>query len=230
LALLGLAAAGCTTTGTTGSLRPAANATVAFESIDGPPAAVFRRLVQKLNEEAQARQVPIVSREQRAPYRVRGYVAIGIEKKRKRTVLSWVWDVYDASERRAVRLSGEETLAAADRDAWAGADDEALGRIARSGIEQLAAYLRTPPPASASPAPVEQSDDRGYTVAARDDFRPEASGIFRLFRSEPAGSAAADSAPASGAASSAEGIPVPRRRPGLTQQSRDRVAATASQS
>ena len=59
IAACGLGAAACTTTGS----RPGQNATVAFESIDGPPPATFRKLVQKLNEEAEARKVPVVSRE-----------------------------------------------------------------------------------------------------------------------------------------------------------------------
>ncbi len=225
LALLALGLAGCQTTGNGGpaaALPSGASPTIAFESIDGAPDAVFRKLVRKLNEEAEKRQVPVVTREGFAPYRIRGYVALGIEKKRKRTLISWVWDVYDAGERRAVRLTGEEVGKAAGRDdAWAVADDEMLSRIARNGIEQLAAYLHSPAanapvqtPAPDSPA---QPDDRGYAVASTDDFRPEASGIFRLFRSEaapetPAPSEASADLPPPG------DVPLPRRRPAKAGQ------------
>ncbi len=219
LALLALGMAGCQTTGNGGpaaALQSGASPTIAFESIDGAPDAVFRKLVRKLNEEAEKRQVPVVTREGFAPYRIRGYVALGIEKKRKRTLLSWVWDVYDASERRAVRLTGEEVGKAAGRDAWAAVDDEMLSRIAGNGIEQLAAYLHSPaantPVQTPAPDIPAQPDGRGIAVASSDDFRPEASGIFRLFRSEPAPPAPA---PAEASADSPPpgDVPLPRRRP-----------------
>ena len=165
---LGLAASGCTTTGPNPLLqsRPA---TVAFESIDGPPPALFRKLVAKLGEEAQARQVPMVTREGFAPYRVRGYLAAGVEKKKNRTTISWVWDVYDAEERRAFRIAGEETVNGAPGDAWALADDALLGRIAQKGMAQLAEYLRGTGAAPAQPALEPAAPDRSERVAALDD-------------------------------------------------------------
>ncbi len=180
IAICGLCVAGCTTTGS----RPGPNATVAFESIDGPPPATFKKLVQKLNEEAEAKKVPIVSRENAAPYRIRGYVALGIEKKQKRTIVSWVWDVYDTDLKRSFRLSGEEIAGPAGRNGWDAANDEVLTRVARAGMDRLAAYFQSP--ASAAPEPASEpaapqgDGDRDMTVATiagRDDFRPE----FRAF-------------------------------------------------
>jgi hypothetical protein len=114
--------------------------------------------VQKLGEEAQARQVPMVSREGFAPFRVRGYLAAGIEKKKKRTLISWVWDVYDVSDQqRAFRISGEEVVNGAGSDAWAMADDVVLSRIAQKGMAQLADYIRgsgAVPVPSAAPSSV----------------------------------------------------------------------------
>jgi len=162
----GLGAAACSTanTGTMATASvPPRDATVAFESIDGPPPAVFHRLVQKLNDEAQARSVPMVSREGFAPYRVRGYLAAGVEKKKKRTLISWVWDVYDAQQSRAFRISGEETINAAPADAWAAVDDALLAKIAQKGMAQLSDYLRGGvPPAPPAEAPA------GEPVAATD--------------------------------------------------------------
>src|SRR5215472_8666058 len=88
---------------------PAASAhgpTVAFDSIDGPPETIFRQLVQDLSDEALTRQMAVVSREAPAQYRVRGYLAALVGKKRT-TVIAWVWDVYDANQQRALRISGE---------------------------------------------------------------------------------------------------------------------------
>jgi hypothetical protein len=149
----GLSAGACTTTAGAPSPGNARELAIAFESIDGPPPEVFRRYVQKLSDEAQARQVPMVTREGAAPWRVRGYLAAGVEKKKKRTLISWVWDVYDAQLPRAFRITGEETIPGAKGDVWASLDDATLARIARNGMAQLTDYLRSPQAApEAAPA------------------------------------------------------------------------------
>jgi hypothetical protein len=84
VASLGLA--GCSSSGLAPGLSNVSTrgTTVAFESIDGPPESVFRTLVQQLNQEAQARQVAVVSRETAASYRIRGYVAAHVVGKKTR--------------------------------------------------------------------------------------------------------------------------------------------------
>jgi hypothetical protein len=204
--------AGCVTAGPrTAGLQPGQKPSVAFESIDGAPPAIFQKLVQKLNEEAEARQVPVVTREGYAPYRIRGYVAASVVK--KQTVVSWVWDVYDGETRRAARLAGEEKAGPAGQDAWnAAGHDAVLARVARSGMEQLAAFLNGPATPSAPGAvPAGGEEEPRLTVAVADDFRPEAQGIFRL----PA-NATADM---TGSVSTGSAAPLPPRRPiGRPQQ------------
>jgi hypothetical protein len=227
IAFCGLGAAACTTTGS----RPGPNATVAFESIDGPPPATFRKLVQKLNEEAEAKKVPIVSRENAAPYRIRGYVALAVQKKQKRTVVTWVWDVYDTDLKRSFRLSGEEIAGPAGRDAWDAANDEVLSRVARAGMDRLAAYFQSPVsvPSEPSADPASKGGgDRDMTLAGRDDFRPESQGIFRLFRNaapEQTGSTQAEA----GEGAADEAVPLPRRRPAAAGRGgEDKVALVVS--
>ena len=84
-------------------------ATVAFESIDGPPPQVFDRMVGVLDSESKLRSLSVVSREGTAAYRVRSYLSAQVV--RGKTVIAWVWDVYDANQQRALRLSGEEPTA-----------------------------------------------------------------------------------------------------------------------
>jgi len=152
----GLAMAGCTS----GALDLAAFGppgavtapeTVAFESIDGPPEAVFRRLVDRLRQEARAHRLAMVSREQPAQYRIRGYVAAHVQG--TRTTISWVWDVFaEGSHERVARFSGEVPGAASER-AWAAADDAAVARMAQDGMSRLGAFLAAaPPPGAAAPA------------------------------------------------------------------------------
>jgi hypothetical protein len=159
------AGAGCSTGGQpTASIATPRGPTVAFETIDGPPDSIFRKLVQNLTAEAEARQVAVVSRAGPAQYRVRASLATLVEQ--KRSTIAWVWDVYDASQRRTVRLAGEESAGGAGRTTWAAADDHVLQQIARKGMDQLVAYLSAPniePAPNASP-PTEEKP--GWTIAA----------------------------------------------------------------
>jgi hypothetical protein len=144
--------------------------TVAFESIDGPPPQVFDRMVGVLDSESKLRNLSIVSREGQASYRVRSYLAAQVN--RGRTTIAWVWDVYDSSQQRALRLSGEEPAGKAGRDAWAAADDLVLRRIAQAGFSGLSAMVNgTAPvdtPAGAPPVP----GLRGPAVASAEQPSP----------------------------------------------------------
>ena len=110
-------------------------ASVAFESIDGPPPQVFDRMVNVLDSESKLRDLSIVSREGPASYRVRSYLAAQVS--RGRTTIAWVWDVYDSNQQRALRLCGEEPAGKAGRDAWSGgrrpgAAQDRPGRLQRT--------------------------------------------------------------------------------------------------
>jgi hypothetical protein len=124
-------------------------ATVAFESIDGPPPQVFDRMVSVLNSESKLRNLSIVSREDQAAYRVRSYLAAQVS--RGRTTIAWVWDVYDRNQQRALRLSGEEPAGKAGRDAWNAADDLVLRRIAQAGFSGLTGMINGTAPADEPP-------------------------------------------------------------------------------
>ena len=140
--------------------------TVAFESIDGPPPQVFDRMVSVLDSESKLRNLSIISREGRASYRVRGYLSAQVV--RGKTVIAWVWDVYDNNQQRALRLSGEEAAGKAGRDAWAAADDLVLRKIAQAGLRGLSGMVNGTPDAVPAPAP----ERRGPAVASMEGAAP----------------------------------------------------------
>jgi hypothetical protein len=142
---------------------------VAFDSIDGPPPHVFDRMVDVLDSESKLRNLSIVSREGSAAYRVRSYLAAQVS--RGRTVIAWVWDVYDRDQQRALRLSGEEPAGKAGRDPWAAADDLVLRKIAQAGLSGLSALINgTAPDAPPASAP----GRRGPAVASAERPAPVA--------------------------------------------------------
>ena len=140
--------------------------TVAFESIDGPPPPVFERMVNVLDSESKLRNLSIVSREGSASYRVRSYLSAQVS----RATIAWVWDVYDRDQQRALRLSGEEPAGKPGRDAWAGADDLLLRKIAQAGLSGLSGLINGTGPADAPPAPA--PGRRGPAVASTDQPAP----------------------------------------------------------
>jgi hypothetical protein len=151
-------------------------ATVAFESIDGPPPQVFDRMVGVLDSESKLRNLSIVSRESQASYRVRSYLAAQVS--RGRTTIAWVWDVYDRNQQRALRLSGEEPAGKAGRDPWAAADDLVLRRIAQAGLSGLSGMVNGTAPANV--APLQPAPGLpGPAVASADQPAP-ASGTFNV--------------------------------------------------
>jgi hypothetical protein len=132
--------------------------TVAFESIDGPPPAVFERMVGVLDSESRLRNLSIVSREGSAAYRVRSYLSAQVI--RGKTVIAWVWDVYDRDQQRALRLSGQEVGGKPGRDAWSAADDLVLRKIAQAGLSGLTGMI------NGAPEPAAPAVRRGPAVAS----------------------------------------------------------------
>ena len=168
---LGGCAGGGAASGSFAMAASGGGSTVAFESIDGPPPAVFDRMVGVIDSESKLRNLQVVSREGGASYRVRSYLSAQVV--RGKTVIAWVWDVYDNNQQRALRLSGSEPAGKAGRDAWAAADDLVLRKIAQAGLSGLSGMINGAPdaPQPASPG------RRGSAVASVEQPAP-AEGAF----------------------------------------------------
>jgi hypothetical protein len=165
---LALLAAGCTTDGAPAPLAstaapPGRGATIAFESVDGLPPRLYEATVATLAEEATARRIQVVSRTVPAEYRIRIYLAAHAEGRQAR--VAWVWDVYDAGKRRALRIDGDEAGERKAGDIWSAVDDAMLRRIARASLDRLVSFLEMgPPPQQEAPEAVPTQD--GAPVAA----------------------------------------------------------------
>ena len=223
--MLGLAVSACVGSGQLANLTETARPSIAFESIDGPPSAVVPRFVAMLKDEAAQHQITVGSPAE-VNYRLRGYLAVQSDdgtaanpdtsapnpasstnsiRDSITSSISWTLDVYDGDQHRVIRLSGREK--AADRP-WAATDDPALRRVARAGMDQLAAFLATSrAPAPGGPAPAPQRNAWGGWL---DDWTPEAAGIFRIFGREPARPATAAETRVQ---PPADDVPLPRGRP-----------------
>jgi hypothetical protein len=148
------------------SLSTASGATVAFESIDGPPPQVFDRMVNLLDSEARLRNLAVVSRKDSAAFRVRSYLSAQVRS--GQTSIAWVWDVYDRDQNRALRLNGEERTGKGGRDAWASVDDLVLRRIAQAGLTGLNGMINGTAPGDQAPAPAPTGN--GPAIASADEL------------------------------------------------------------
>jgi hypothetical protein len=178
---LGGCASGGATNGTSSAFAMASASdgpTIAFESIDGPPPQIFDRMVGVLDSESKLRSLSIVSREGASAYRVRFYLSAQVV--RGKTLIAWVWDVYDRDQQRALRLSGEEpggrTGRDPGRDPWAAADDLVLRKIAQAGLSGLSSMIN----GSQQDVPQPTPDKRGPAVANIDDSTPDGSNLSAL--------------------------------------------------
>jgi hypothetical protein len=169
-ALGGCASGGATNSAAFAMATDAAGPTITFESIDGPPPQVFDRMVGLLDSETKLRSLAVVSRDAPAAYRVRSYLSAQVV--RGRTVIAWVWDVYDRDQQRALRLSGEEPAGKGGRDAtrdpWTAADDLVLRKIAQAGLSGLSGMINRTP-ADTTPAPASAPTKRGGPAVASND-------------------------------------------------------------
>ena len=203
IVLCALALGGCNPDNQGLSAAQPRGATVAFDSLDGLPPGQFQKLVGDLNEEAQSRRLAVISREQPSAYRVRGYLAVKVTK--RQTTVAWVWDVFDQSEQRVLRISGEETAKVRSRDAWAAADDAMLRRIASTSVEQLAAFLTAP---EVAPGTAPSIAEPHVAMATPAESSPEAAGIFRVSRPDPIRPSAGEPAPQPAVTSEQEAVTV----------------------
>ncbi len=133
IAALTLALGACQT-----SLGSPEGVPVALESIDGAPAPVRMALADELAAAASERRVELVGSSAEARYRVRGYLST--ETEGGQTKVAYVWDVFDAQNRRAKRLAGSSPAGIASGSISA-ADREALARLAQASMDEIAGFL-----------------------------------------------------------------------------------------
>jgi hypothetical protein len=127
-----------------------AQASVAIVSLEGAPDGISANFSQALEREARARDI-VVAAAAKARYLVRGYLSAALTE--DGASIEYVWDVFTADKRRAQRLSDVIEVKGSGEDAWALADEAALGRVAASSADDLAAYLSNTPEAIAAAPP-----------------------------------------------------------------------------
>lgn len=157
-AILGIALAGCSTTGPSIlsggdaasppiAQAPAANGTkIAIAPVIGAPDQVASQLRTELTSAMRTRNIAVVEGPG-VQYTLRGYVVSAREK--SGTKVSYIWDVTDPTGKRVNRISGEEIApASASPDPWSSVTPAVMNAISEKTATQLAGWL----PANVAPA------------------------------------------------------------------------------
>jgi hypothetical protein len=113
---------------------------VSVESIDGPPEMLQAAIIDELASAAARNDIDLVTDGAPARYHVRGYVTADRTNAGK-AALAYVWDVFDAEKRRAVRVSGSSALKEDSGDSWERLDKEALAKLAADSMAEIASFL-----------------------------------------------------------------------------------------
>jgi hypothetical protein len=126
-----------------------AGASVAFVSVDGPPAAISANFSQMLNEQAAAHDI-VIADPKKARYLVRGYLTAYATE--DGAAIGYVWDVFTRDKQRTQRVDDVLNVKGEGSDPWRIAGQAALESVAAKSADDLAAFLSNTPEAVASAA------------------------------------------------------------------------------
>ena len=140
--------------------------------------AQFRELVQALNNEAQTRRLAVMSRESPSAYRVRGYLAARVVKRRDHDLLGLGRVRRRRPPRAAHRRRGDRQRQGRRTTPGPSPTTPCCGGSPSSSMDQLAAFLTSPDVAPGTA----RRRSRSMALAATADASPEAAGIFRIFQ------------------------------------------------
>ncbi|SDR55973.1 hypothetical protein SAMN05519103_05251 [Rhizobiales bacterium GAS113] len=137
-----LALAGCQDVGFEASVPPrmAPGVPITVEAVEGPPDAVQSALTAAFTQAAANHQVTVVDGGQAPRFRLKGYLTAYTAPDGK-TALAYVWDLFDAANRRAQRVTGVEETSGDPADPWSRVDDRTLQRIASKSMDGIADFL-----------------------------------------------------------------------------------------
>ena len=128
-----------------------AGASVAFVSVDGPPAAISANFSQIMAREAAAHDI-VVADAKKARYLVRGYLSAYATT--DGAAVEYVWDVFNKDKQRTQRVNDVLEVKGEGADPWRIVGEAALASVAAKSADDLAAFLSNTPEAMRRRAPV----------------------------------------------------------------------------
>lgn len=113
---------------------------VAFVGVEGAPEALQAQVNETVVAQATARRIDIVDAAGEPRYRLKGYLT-AYPSEGGQTKLTFVWDVFDASRRRAQRISTTTTTPGRGADPWEQVGEAQIQAVASRSMNDVAAFL-----------------------------------------------------------------------------------------
>jgi hypothetical protein len=145
VSLGGLALAACQQGFESAGKVDAPGVPVAFDTIEGAPDAVLSKVSAEVSSQATARRIELVSGESQPRYRLKGYLT-AYSTEDGETALAFVWDVFDASKKRAQRVSTTTIAKGQSSDPWEQIGEKQIANAASQSMNDVAAFLATGQP------------------------------------------------------------------------------------
>jgi hypothetical protein len=114
---------------------------VALEGVEGAPEALQAQVNSAVVSQASARRIELVGADAGEPrYRLKGYLT-AYPTDNGETALAFVWDVFDASKKRAQRVSTTTLAKGQNADPWAQIGESQIEKATSQSMNQVAAFL-----------------------------------------------------------------------------------------
>ncbi|MEM9207261.1 MAG: hypothetical protein AAGA88_13115 [Pseudomonadota bacterium] len=132
--------------------RPAEDGSLRVTALIGPPESVQSRILGAIANQSAAEDMPIsIGTDSPAEFSITGYLTATTVG--RRTQLAYVWDVFDQTNDRVHRVSGELTVERASDVPWDALDTDADNRVASAAVNGIKAWADARQPSDPSPAP-----------------------------------------------------------------------------
>jgi hypothetical protein len=114
---------------------------VALVGVEGAPEALQAQVNSAVASQASARRIELVGADAAEPrYRLKGYLT-AYSTDNGETALAFVWDVFDASKKRAQRVSTTTLAKGQNADPWAQIGESQIEKATAQSMNQVAAFL-----------------------------------------------------------------------------------------
>jgi hypothetical protein len=118
---------------------------VALDTLEGAPDAVLGQVSAEVSSQANARRIELVSEGSKPRYRLRAYLT-AYSTADGETALAFVWDVFDASNKRAQRVSTTTLAKGQSAVPWQQIGEKQIAMATAQSMNDVAAFLATGQP------------------------------------------------------------------------------------
>lgn len=160
---IGLVACQETTGGPIGPMVSAPGVPIALDAIEGVPEGLSGKVNDAVLNQAMQRRIELVSTTDPARYHLKGYFT-ATPTEGGSTEVTLVWDVFDASRKRAQRVTSTASAPGQSADPWDRVGDPQIMKVTSQSMNEIASFISAGGSAAAGPAAAGGNTALGYST------------------------------------------------------------------